>query len=286
MKKVLRFKGIILTILFVILVVGSCNKKAPNLVPTGIYCEIYDLEGSSYTRSQDVYFKLQPVIFDNEPIDVGKLQNTVNRRYSQGGYFYEVQSPIYVNDNSESISYLRYLYDYYKPGEIRMLVFSNNIEIYEERTNRKYGAADGVPTLENPSKAKPTFFVRREVLYTDVVNHELGHVNGLFHTYEGNDQNDRGATCDTGDKVPTTLTPPQEAKIDMETCKLYLPKYLDEKYTEEEKSDMVKNVESNFPWECMTEFNDAQFQRMRSILNVNSRLQDCILKVRTTIQTE
>ena len=264
-----------------LLLLLSCLQEPYVRVPFSQYssaCQIYDLDQQSYAPGIDIYFRVQPIVFDSVVIDVQQLEEIINNMYSPGGLYFQVQDPIYADISEDPISYLSYLDNYYKAGEIRCLVMPEGISFYEERMNPIMGAADGIPVIDNPSKAKPTFFIRHEALYSDIVNHELGHVLGLFHTFKDNDLDNKGHNCDTGDKIPSTTTPFPGGYIVLSTCEFELPENAPKHYSDADKKNMVENTMSYSPDICMESLANDQFQRIRKIIEVNSRLQDCIIR--------
>lgn len=275
-------------ILFLLVItIIACNKESERSFASfqdyAYACEIFDLGITSYAPDVDIYFKFQLIVFDSEPLEVTILSEIINNMYNPGGFYFKVQEPIYASMTDSVVSYLDKLDNYYTPGEIRCLVFPKGIKMYEERNKQIQGAADGIPSIRTPYRARPTFFMRRESLQTDITNHELGHVLGLPHTFKDGDIENKGHSCATGDKIPTTTTPHPAGGIFMESCEYFLPKEIDKLYTEEEKQNMVDNPMSYSPEYCMKDLLPEQFQMIRKVISVNSRLQDCIIRTENAV---
>jgi hypothetical protein len=276
-------KKIKIFLMFLLIGVTSCykfEKETPiPLTEFKAYCEIYDLEEQSYTNDIKIKFKIQPIVFDVKPLDVKHIENSINDKFNSGGFYFEVQEPIFKTLLDNSTSYIKLLRDNYKSSEIRMLVVPEKMILYEDEFFKVAGAADNIPELYNIAKAKPTFFIRREYIYTNINSHELGHVFGLKHTFHDQDLRNKGANCDTGDRIQNTITPHPEVSVYMSDCSIFAPNHIREIYTENELVNMAYNMESYSPEHCMIEFVPEQFMRMRKILELNPRLQDCIIDI-------
>lgn len=279
-------KLLLLYILLLITIVSlsSCNNnsKENTLIRTKDMvssCSIYSLNNNSYSYNIALTFKIQPIIIGTTILDVAKLDKVINSKFEKGNVRFIINTPNYLIKPDTKLSYLDLFETEYVPGIIKVIIVSNTQEFYEDSKNNKLGAADGVPTLNNPSIARPIMFIRENYIYTDIVNHELGHIFGLFHTFENNDLINKGQNCNTGDEILTTITPHPEGGIYMENCEYYLPEYLRNSYADSDKINIVENIESYSPHHCMKDFNIQQFQRMRKIVEINSRLQDCIVSV-------
>lgn len=243
------------------------------------FCEVYDLSQNLYTPDVDVYFKIQPIIFDSELLNIEKVGNKLNDKFNEGGFYFKVLDPIY-SPPVDSISFLNSFRDNYEPGEIRMLIFPDSTYFYEDPTNKIIGAADNIPEIDNVAKAKPIFFIRRSKVYSTIIAHELGHVFGLKHTFHDNDIRNKGFNCFSGDRIKTTVTPHQQISVYTKNCKVFIPAYLKDIYSKEDIRNMVDNIESYSPENCLLKFVPEQFMRMRKILELNPRLQDCIIETK------
>lgn len=273
----------LLTMLFLaaIFCTVGCNKKREKtlLVDSG-FCPRYNENSDfTYTNNMELIFKLEVVVLREYLIDEPLLLETINKRFKKGGLGFVLTDHVYYPVTDTIMSYSKLFDDNYKGKSIQIIVIPDNLIFYENTSPNLLGRANNIPTIKNPSLAKPQLFIRESLIYTDILNHELGHVFGLFHTFHGNDTYNKGQNCDTGDQIATTITPEEGSIVYMDNCEIVLPKDVEHIYTEEDKKNMVINIESYSPDVCMTEFNDEQFARMRAIINVNSRLQDAMLKI-------
>lgn len=271
--------------LLIILCFTKCGlEEEPKLVDSNSQyaCPGYKIVNSNFEPNVKIYFRVEPVVFGDVPYteELGNiLEKKLNDKYNKGNIHFKVTPPIYKELFSGDNSYMTYLDSYYNPLSIRVLIISDSIRFVEERLRIINGSSFGIPTIENPSTGKPIIFIRHSKLTTDLVVHEFGHVFGLFHTFEGKDVTNKGLNCDCGDEIPTTITPDPLGSFYMEGCDYYLPDGKKDDYTAEEINNIVENPMGYAREYCMKDLNKEQFQRIRKIIEVNSRLQDCIVKL-------
>lgn len=228
-----------------------------------------------------MYFRVEPV-YMGDPSNLtdfsSKIENTLNRKFNTGNIYFKALPTSYKTPYNTTVSFLTYLEENYDPMSIKVLIFPDSISFIEEKLKPIQGAALGIPDKDNPSTGKPILFIRESKI-NDVLNHEMGHVFGLYHTFEGNDTDNKGLNCETGDEVPTTITPDPEGSFYIHECDYFIPKHKKDKYTKEEIQNMVENPMGYAAPYCMKDLNKEQFQKIRKMVEKNSRLQDCLLKL-------
>ena len=250
--------------------------------PVEYACDSYKIVNSNFTSTSKIYFRVEPVVFgDNTFSEVlsNSLEKKLNDSFNAGNIYFKITPPIFKDLYRGNNSYESYLEDYYNPIAIRILIIPDSIRFLEEKTKIIEGSSAGIPTIQNPSTGKPIIFIRYSQLLTDLLTHEMGHAFGLFHTFEGSDTHNKGLNCDRGDEIPTTVTPDPFGSFYMEGCDYFLPDSRKSNYTQEEVRNIVENPMGQARPYCMKDLNKEQFQRIRKIIEVNSRLQDSILKI-------
>ena len=161
----------------------------------------------------------------------------------------------------------------YKSGYITIINIEGiDVPIIQKRV---LGAAYGVPDIDPNGRlilhdARPVCFVRK---IDNILIHEIGHVLGLKHLFQGEDVLNKGLNCDTGDNISTTVYIPG-MQVYVDDCEPALSESALAKYTDQEIEDYIGNYESYSPEACMYKFEPEQFQRQRKMAEINPRLQD------------
>lgn len=267
-------------ILLFLLLPFACSKQDRRIVKLNeaLYlCDSYEPESAQFQSDAILNISIKPIvyIYNNKEfynINFEKIQESLNSKYELCNIKFKMEVPTYIIIINEYISFRTNLDRDFKLGELRMAIYPKGVKFIEETVGTIQGAANGIPTLANTSTGRPIFFIRYEKMYTDVVNHELGHVFGLFHTFKSGEN-----TCDTGDKVIDTIAPPDDLAIFVETCEGDSKSI--SSYSKDEIDNFISNPMSYSPNECMTDFTIGQCQRMRKMIEVNLALQAAIYKV-------
>lgn len=267
--------------LYIILILVGCNMheergEVVRLQDAQYICPDNIPDAQQYSSNAVLTTEITPIVYIHENIeldlpDFDLVENIINTKYSACNMLFTIGEPSFITIESGIVRYSTELRNNFKPGELVMLIFPEGIKFIEEGIGIIQGAADGIPTFDNPSLGTPTFFIRAERLYTDIINHELAHVYGLLHTFQGNDTLNNGANCDTGDLIKSTNTPPSDLAIVIRTCEP-ISKML-EQFTKEEIDNFITNPLSYSPPECMDDFEMEQCQRMRKMIEKNKLLQ-------------
>lgn len=272
----MRFIFCLLFTLFV-----SCNEKDGTVLVSRLQemyaCEEYTIDSPSYMHNIEHVMKLRVVNMSNSYINLPILEETINRKFSTTKISFDIRT--YSEIPTPFVVYPRDLFEeHFKFGFITMVVIPDGSII--DGGNRQ-GAADGIPSLENVSLGRPVFFVKELALKSvnmGIVAHEIGHVLGLAHTFQDYDMYNKGLNCETGDKVPDTVTMPSNSLVDTKSCTHYLPDELKDIYTEKEKQEAGVNYMSYSPPTCLSSFTEGQIQFMRKMIEVNPLLNQSILK--------
>lgn len=243
-------------------------------------CEQFKIDTEQYGPDNSFKFRTRIITIGTDSLELGRLTKNLDEfgrqlKFSFGIVKIESSLPC-TNVRS---SYNSLLENNYMPGFITIIIVCDEIRFLEEGNNRVDGAALGIPTLEDPTAGKPIIFIRKSSAYTKVLHHELGHVFALSHTFKDYDTYKKGLTCDTryGDGQPDTVTPLRMGSVGEKSCDYYAPEAALKDYSKEEISNMVANIMSYSPSSCMQSFTESQIQKMRKIVELNGRLQDCIM---------
>ena len=288
MKKII-FTAILAVILTVVysLTFTSCNKDSEvfnvsDATQSAYLCDSYIPNEDRFKSNVDIYSNIHPIVYTYKDtplpeIDFKRIEKKINKKFGKCNMYFTLSTPQYIEVRDSVISYRTDLNTEFRLGELRMSIYPKGIKFYEEGLGIIQGAANGIPSVENPSLGKPIFFIRSEKMYTDIVSHELGHVYGLYHTFQGNDHDLKGLNCDTGDKIIDTVTPPEDLAIVISTCEPMSEAI--EKYSKEEIQNFIQNPLSYSPDQCMGDFEKTQCDRMRKIVEVNLALQAPVYKI-------
>lgn len=243
-------------------------------------CDEFRIDSEQYGANMRFQFRTKILVVGKDSLQVDALRENLNKFGDQVNFYFKITSIEHRDACPEvPISYNRLLEDNYTPGFITIIIVCDNVNFEEEYKNRIDGAALGIPTLEDPTTGRPVLFVRSSVAYGKILHHEVSHTFGGQHTFKGYDLFEKGMTCDTriGDGQPDTVTPLRTGSVGAKSCEYYAPIEALKDYTRDEILNMVRNPLSYSPEACMGLFTESQVQMMRKMVEVNSRLQDCIM---------
>lgn len=262
----------------------SCSEETVTIGQSEYTCVQWQTIGSQYSKETLIHIEITPVIVSvqgkEEPnVDLKTVTALINEKFNRCNMFFEMGEPVNVTIDTDHFSFIGQMNKNYQPGELRMMIMPKGVRFFEEYVKVIMGASLGIPTPENTSLGRPIFYVRAEKIYTDIVSHELAHVYGLDHTDTGNDTINKGHNCYTGDRIPGTTTPVNGLQIKLEDCTGVLPAGLKDVYTDEEVDNMIKNIMSNSPEECLVDFEIDQCHAMRKMIEINLSLQNVISKI-------
>jgi len=263
------------------------NEKLEN--NTNYLCESYTILDDHFRGEISQEFHLKIIKYNDKTIDEKEIKKILNEAFFEFNYSFVISgNTLTVDIDSSKIYNIKD--DIFLPFDtdefIELHILPNNIKFQREvyQNAYLYGKADGIPG-ETPYST--SLFVRDSFLYTNVLVHEMGHVLGLLHTFEGYDIYNMGLNCDTGDKVPDTITPNNKASVGVKSCKMYLPKELekDTTWSEEKKENAVENYMSYSPANCMKRFEEGQVEKSRKALEQNRELQKVTTNWRQKMRT-
>lgn len=274
----------IISFIILIMSIFSCsdlsNEEKVNL-SDAYSCENFRLNSEElYGFGKHHTFNVRLIRIGDDTID----QNRLKKNLSEFGDQFNISFRIGVMDVvpicGGTTSYLKALEEYHTPGYVTIVVFCDSIDFTEEKGEIKIqGAALGVPSLEDPTLGKPVLFVRFPGIYNKILHHELGHIFHLDHTFKGYDMVAKGLSCNNyiGDGQPDTVTPLRLGSVGSKSCKYYAPPEALKDYTDAEIENMVVNCMSYSSPNCLQGFTESQIEKVRKAIEVNSRLQDCII---------
>lgn len=245
-------------------------------------CEEFKINSEQYGPNVTYDFRVKVMIMGSDSLQIDKLSNNLYQFGNQAKFTFKIVS-IENRDicTDGRISYLEMLENNYSPGFITIIIVCDDMKFDEEGKNgsRIDGATLGIPTLEDPTLGRPVLFVRNSSAYGKILHHELGHIWNLSHSFKDYDMVEKGLTCNAyiGDGQPDTVTPLRLGSVGERSCEYYAPEGALKDYTSEEILNLVKNPMSYSPEKCMDKFTESQIQKMRKAVEVNSRLQDCII---------
>lgn len=276
-------RKLLITLCWVLLL--SCNEsdKAIPMVELEdkFSCDEYRIDNRDfYSFSVEHIFKMRIVDLTHAEYNLERLEQNINKRYEGTNISFDIRK--YEEQSPSDTVNLREIFDkYFEIGYITMVVLSDSIVL---ETGNREGASNGIPELDNVSLGRPIFFVKKFTLYEPnlgVLIHELGHVFGLKHLFEGYDMTNKGLNCETGDNIPDVVTLPRQGSVSSRTCSYYAPEKYIENYTKEEIDEATINYMSYSPPKCLRRFSDAQIERQRKMIEVNPLLQYAKAKVNT-----
>jgi len=276
-----------LFILFSFLGIFTCNnsksyEERVNL-SNQYACEQFEIKNEQYGVNTKHTFKVQVIVIGTDTLRLEDLEANLKDFGRQANFEFKIIKTHFDSIcTAYPISYQKMLEDNYTPGLITIMIVCDHVRFEEEGDGRIDGAALGIPELDDPTKGRPILFVRSSVAYGKILHHEGSHLLGLSHTFKDYDYDNRGLNCDVriGDGVPDTVTPIRTGSVGAESCLYYAPEAALKDYSREEIMNMVRNPQSYSPPSCMGEFTEAQVQKMRKMIEVNSRLQDCLIKTK------
>ena len=258
---------------------GMVDEQKVNL-SNNYACDEFKINSEQYGPSMKFNFRIKILVVGKDSLEVDNLRDNLNRFGDQANFYFKIMSIDYKGVCPENqVSYNKLLEDNYTPGFITIIIVCDNIRFEEEFRSRIDGAALGIPTLEDPTLGKPVLFVRNSVAYGKILHHELCHLYSGQHTFKDYDMANKGMNCETryGDGQPDTVTPLRVGSIGEQSCEYYAPEEALKDYSRDEILNMVKNPMSYSPEKCMGLFTESQIQKMRKMVEINSRLQDCII---------
>lgn len=265
-------------LLFVLLFI-SCNSysEEKSIKLDEFECDTYTPLADEYSSEEVLHFKIRLLVYGGIILSEDQIEQNLNKRFHFGNIQFKVGVPINIAEKIPD-SFRTLHTKNYNPSYITIVVVPKDTKFLEEVGKTVAGAADGVPgypNIDNVATAKPTIMIKEEMVYTDILIHEVGHVFGLLHTFQDYDYDNNGLNCDSGDFISTTITPDPDGEVLMESCD-----YKSNKYTKKtDKDNIVQNPMSYSPHYCLKDFNTQQFQRMRKIASKSPRLIDCIYKI-------
>lgn len=242
-------------------------------------CEQFEIKNEQYGVNTKHTFKVQVIVIGTDTLRLEDLEANLKDFGRQANFEFKIIKTHFDSIcTAYPISYQKMLEDNYTPGLITIMIVCDHVRFEEEGDGKIDGAALGIPELDDPTKGRPILFVRSSVAYGKILHHELGHsVGSLSHTFKDFDVDNKGMTCFSGDKIPDTVSPLRTGSVGAKTCSYYAPEEVLKEYTEEEILNLTSNPMSYSPSSCLGEFTEAQIQKMRKGVELNPRLQDCLI---------
>lgn len=267
------------TFLSLLLIECNFNKNKDNLliedvITQNYLCEQFEINSSNYKKDNVINYKVRLIAFNNIAVNEKLIEKNINKWFKDVNFNFKIFDIFHNKLMNPLMSCFDFLDGYYNNRYITICAIPDEYRFYEEKKIFFYGKANGIPSIKNTTKGKPVLFIRESQLYTKILMHELGHVFGLPHTFEGEDMLDRGFNCVAGDKIPDTLSPPDGLGVGKKTCEVYAPEGWENNYTMEELENAIQDPMSYSPPHCMGNFSRGQIQEMRKMASVNPRLQD------------
>lgn len=273
----------IISFIILIMSIFSCSDNSYEIktnLSNSYACENFKLNSEQlYGLNKHHTFLVRLVRIGDDTINGNRLKENLRQFGDQFNISFQIGVVDIVPICGGTVSYLKTLEQYHTPGYITMVVFCDSIAFTEEKNEKIQGAALGVPTLEDPTLGKPVLCIRSSVLYTKVLHHEIAHLFSLQHTFKDYDYNNKGLNCNSyiGDGQPDTVTPLRVGSVGAKSCKYYAPQEALKDYTDAEIENMVQNPMSYSSPQCLGVFEESQVEKLRKMIEVNSRLQDCIV---------
>jgi len=259
----------------------SCNESTDTIIVEDIIksnylCDNFTITLDEYKGDVHHVFRVKPVVVGNIAFNRNRFWKNIEEFWKPYNISFILEPTSKVDKLDPNSTIKECLDGYYENGYLVALILPTGIKL--SAPLNVTGQANGIPSLSNPAKGKPVFFILEEAMYTNIVNHEIGHTLGLNHTFQYNDVRNKGLNCDSGDGVPDTVTPIEGGGVGAITCKYYAPEDWIKDYTEDEIDNLVTNVMSYSHPNCITSVTEGQLQKIRAQIAINSRLQDAIIK--------
>ena len=288
-------KKLLIYLLAIFLVSCTTTKKVPKKVDEELsaqemLCDIFTIDNQAFNSDVSVVVNVRIISYVGE-VDVVKIENVLNNDFNDMKIHFNVVESVegvldftdnyvgFIYKNSvQRINYNTLLMENNTSEYLDISILPDDLKLIQEihRNSVIMGAAAGVPELRNTALGYTSLFIRDNVKFTKILSHEVGHVFGLKHTFHANDLNNNGLNCGTGDGIPDTANVTSLAKVGNSTCTLYIPEVVANNLTEEQKRNIVENIMSYSPPQCLLEFTEGQAQAVRKMVEINPRIQETL----------